>query len=132
MTGSDLLVVADRRSDCCGSTNYAGAAHGQAVSGRKDVGFKCPAYFCIRSVCRSEHRLLFSLLRFAPMVWSIVLVIGTLLLLMLGPTTPVAIILLVAAVIGIPNGLNNIGLLTALYSNTKPASLPDCSRRSAP
>lgn len=53
-------------------------------------------------------------------IGSIVLVIGTLLLLILGPSTPVVIILLVAAVIGIPNGLNNMGLSTALYSNTNP------------
>ncbi|SCW83908.1 drug resistance transporter, EmrB/QacA subfamily [Paenibacillus tianmuensis] len=51
---------------------------------------------------------------------SIVLVIGTLLLLLLGPHTPVAIILLVFAVIGISNGMNNMGLSTAMYSNTKP------------
>lgn len=51
---------------------------------------------------------------------SLVLVIGTLLLLILGPETPVIVILLAAAVIGIPNGLNNMGLQTALYSHTNP------------
>jgi predicted MFS family arabinose efflux permease len=53
-------------------------------------------------------------------IGSIVLVIGTLLFLFLDPSTPIFIILLIAAVIDIPNGLNNIGLSTSLYSNTKP------------
>ncbi|MBW7460785.1 MFS transporter, partial [Paenibacillus sepulcri] len=53
-------------------------------------------------------------------IGSIVLVAGTLLLLVLGPHTSVPIILLVAAVIGISNGMNNMGLSTALYSHTKP------------
>ncbi|MGG1663483.1 MFS transporter [Brevibacillus sp. NRS-1366] len=52
-------------------------------------------------------------------IGGIVLVIGTLLLLAIGPNTPVAIILLVVAVIGIPNGMYNMGLFTALYSHTK-------------
>ena len=46
--------------------------------------------------------------------------LGTLLLLVLQPDTPVIVILLIMAVIGIPNGLNNMALQTALYSNSKP------------
>lgn len=56
----------------------------------------------------------------AIIIGSLVLVIGTLLLLTLGPSTPLIIILLVMAVIGIPNGLNNLGLSTALYQHTNP------------
>lgn len=48
------------------------------------------------------------------------LVMGTLLLLILGPKTPVLIILIVASIPGIPNGMNNLGLSTALYSHAKP------------
>ncbi|WP_179223969.1 MFS transporter [Paenibacillus tyrfis] len=67
----------------------------------------------IRMIGRSNYR--------QPIiVGSSVLVIGTLLLLLLGPETPVAIILLVTAIIGISNGMNNMGLSSALYSNTNP------------
>lgn len=68
----------------------------------------------VRMIRRSSYRQ-------PVIIGSIVLVAGTLLLLVLGPHTSVPIILLVAAVIGISNGMNNMGLSTALYSQTKPA-----------
>ncbi len=67
----------------------------------------------VRIIKKSGHRQ-------SIVIGNIVLVLGTLLLLLLEPGSPVAFILIVAAVIGIPNGFNNMGLQTALYSNTKP------------
>ncbi|MBE9916268.1 MFS transporter [Paenibacillus donghaensis] len=67
----------------------------------------------VRMIQRSSHRPVI-------IIGNAVLVIGTLLLLMLGSKTPVILILIVAAIIGIPNGLNNLGLSTAMYSYAKP------------
>jgi len=67
----------------------------------------------VRMIQRSSHRPVIIL-------GCAVLVIGTLLLLILGSKTPVILILIVAAIIGIPNGLNNLGLSTAMYSYAKP------------
>ncbi|MDQ6637799.1 MAG: MFS transporter [Candidatus Dormibacteraeota bacterium] len=40
---------------------------------------------------------------------------GSLLLLFFGPSTPLAVLLLVGAVLGVPNGFNNLGLQAVLY-----------------
>jgi predicted MFS family arabinose efflux permease len=48
------------------------------------------------------------------------LVIGSALLFVLGDGTPVAGIVGVAAVLGLPNGLNNMGLQAALYTAAPP------------
>lgn len=66
----------------------------------------------VRIIQRSSYRPVI-------IIGSSVLVMGTLLLLILGPKTPVAVILIVAAIIGIPNGMNNLGLSAAMYSNAK-------------
>ncbi|MCH5583964.1 MFS transporter [Shimazuella sp. AN120528] len=67
----------------------------------------------VRIIQRSSYRPVI-------IIGSFVLVIGTLLLLLLDPKTSVITILIVAAIMGIPNGLNNLGLSTAMYSNTLP------------
>jgi MFS family permease len=41
---------------------------------------------------------------------------GTLLLLTIGDTTPIVVLVLVGAVLGIPNGFNNLGLQSAMYA----------------
>ena len=46
---------------------------------------------------------------------------GAALLLVLGPATPLVGILAVGAVLGLPNGFNNLGLQAALYERTPPA-----------
>ncbi|HZV51264.1 MAG TPA: MFS transporter [Candidatus Dormibacteraeota bacterium] len=46
---------------------------------------------------------------------SSTLTLGCLLLLLFGPSTPIAVLLGVGAVLGIPTGLNNLGLQAALY-----------------
>jgi MFS family permease len=46
---------------------------------------------------------------------SATLALGCLLLLLFGPSTPVVVLLGVGAVLGIPTGLNNLGLQAALY-----------------
>lgn len=62
--------------------------------------------------------------RFGPrlplLLGSVGLLAGSLLLLTLGDGTPVVGILGVAAVMGLPNGLNNMGLQAALYSAAPP------------
>ncbi|MDQ6420434.1 MFS transporter [Paenibacillus sp. LHD-117] len=51
---------------------------------------------------------------------NVVLILGTVLLLFLGDKSSIPIILMVTAALGIPNGLNNMGLQTALYHVTQP------------
>ncbi len=51
---------------------------------------------------------------------SIALVAGTLLLLALSPAASLVVVVLVAAVLGIPNGFNNLGLQSALYASADP------------
>jgi MFS family permease len=58
----------------------------------------------------------------AIVIGSVALLVGAILLLTFGDTTPVAVILLVGAVMGLPTAFNNLGLQSALYEVT-PASL---------
>jgi MFS family permease len=62
--------------------------------------------------------------RFGPrlplVIGSVGLFVGSVLLFTLGDATPVAGILGVSAVLGLPNGLNNMGLQAALYSAAPP------------
>jgi len=51
---------------------------------------------------------------------NLILIAGALLLPLLDEGSPIAVILLVTAVLGVPNGLNNMGLQTALYDVTPP------------
>ncbi len=51
-------------------------------------------------------------------VGSVGLVAGSLLLLTLGERTPVEVLVAATAVLGLPNGLNNMGLQAALYTAT--------------
>lgn len=51
---------------------------------------------------------------------SCLLLTGSLLILLLGPTTPVSGLVLVAAVLGLPNGFNTLGLQASLYEATPP------------
>ncbi|NMI03760.1 MFS transporter [Paenibacillus sp. SZ31] len=53
-------------------------------------------------------------------VGNLLLVASTLLLLLLGENSSMLLILVVNAVLGIPNGFNNMGLQTALYDVTSP------------
>ncbi|WP_165867555.1 MFS transporter [Paenibacillus pinisoli] len=52
---------------------------------------------------------------------SSALLLGTLLLLLMGEDTPIFFILLATSIVGITNGMNNMGLQTALYQHTKPS-----------
>lgn len=52
---------------------------------------------------------------------SCALLLGTLLLLLMGEDTPIFFILLATSIVGITNGMNNMGLQTALYQHTKPS-----------
>jgi MFS family permease len=65
--------------------------------------------------------------RFGPrlplVVGSVGLVVGSLLLFTLGDATPAIGILGVSAVLGLPNGLNNMGLQAALYSAAPPEAV---------
>jgi predicted MFS family arabinose efflux permease len=65
--------------------------------------------------------------RFGPrlplVVGSAGLVVGSLLLFTLGDATPAIGILGVSAVLGLPNGLNNMGLQAALYSAAPPEAV---------
>jgi MFS family permease len=54
-------------------------------------------------------------------IGAVALTVGAGLLLLLGGGTPVLGLLLVGAVLGIPNGFNNLGLQAALYERTPPA-----------
>ena len=58
----------------------------------------------------------------AIIIGSVVLLIGSIPLLAFGDATPVAVILGVGAIIGLPTAFNNLGLQAALYEAT-PASL---------
>jgi MFS family permease len=51
---------------------------------------------------------------------SLVVLLGTFGLQLLGDHTPVAVLLAIVAVMGIPNGLNNLGLQTGLYAASPP------------
>jgi MFS family permease len=57
----------------------------------------------------------------ALLIGSVGLLVGSALLLLVGDATPIAGILGVSAVLGLPNAFNNMGLQTALYA-TAPAS----------
>ncbi|MDQ2742576.1 MAG: MFS transporter, partial [Chloroflexota bacterium] len=48
-------------------------------------------------------------------VGAVLLLVGSLLLLLLNTSTPVLVLLVVGAVLGVPNGFNNLGLQAALY-----------------
>lgn len=65
--------------------------------------------------------------RFGPrlplVIGSVGLLVGSVLLLTLGDATPVIGILGVSAVLGLPNGLNNMGLQAALYSAAPPEAV---------
>jgi MFS family permease len=56
----------------------------------------------------------------ALLIGAVALTVGAALLLLLDASTPVAGILLVGAVLGVPNGFNNLGLQAALYERTPP------------
>ena len=58
----------------------------------------------------------------AIIIGSVALLVGSIPLLAFGDTTPVVVILLVGAVLGLPTAFNNLGLQAALYEAT-PASL---------
>lgn len=51
---------------------------------------------------------------------NLVLIFATLFLLILGENSSLPVILMVTAILGIPNGLNNMGLQAALYHTAKP------------
>lgn len=51
-------------------------------------------------------------------IGALALTVGSLLLLLFRSTTPVVVILCVGAVLGVPNGFNNLGLQAALYEHT--------------
>jgi len=56
-------------------------------------------------------------------IGSIVLCAGSALLLTFGPGTPLAGLIAVAVVLGVPNGFNNMGLQAALYEAAPPARI---------
>jgi predicted MFS family arabinose efflux permease len=56
----------------------------------------------------------------ALVIGSVALTAGTLLLLVFGASTPLVVVMLVSAVLGIPNGFNNLGLQSALYAAAEP------------
>jgi MFS family permease len=56
--------------------------------------------------------------KLALVIGSGFLLAGSLLLLALGPSSPVPVLLVVALVLGVPNGFNNLGLQAALYDLT--------------
>jgi len=58
--------------------------------------------------------------RLALIVGAVLLLAGSLLLLLFDAATPVPVLLAVGAVLGVPNGFNNLGLQAALYE-TAPA-----------
>ncbi len=58
----------------------------------------------------------------AIVIGSIALLVGSIPLLVFGDATPVAVILVVGAILGLPTAFNNLGLQAALYETT-PASL---------
>jgi predicted MFS family arabinose efflux permease len=56
----------------------------------------------------------------ALVIGSLALLAGTLLMLALGPDASLVVVVLVAAVLGVPNGFNNLGLQSALYAAAEP------------
>jgi MFS family permease len=56
----------------------------------------------------------------ALIIGSLVLVAGSVLLLVFDEATPAAVLLGVGAVLGVPNGFNNLGLQAALYEAAEP------------
>jgi MFS family permease len=56
-------------------------------------------------------------------VGAAMLTVGSLLLLVFNPATPVAAILVVCAILGIPTGFNNLGLQAALYESAPAAQM---------
>jgi predicted MFS family arabinose efflux permease len=61
--------------------------------------------------------------RAALIIGSVALAAGSALLLGFNPATPVAVLIAVAVVLGIPNGFNNMGLQSALYEAAPPVRL---------
>ena len=59
-------------------------------------------------------------IRAALVTGSLALLAGTLLLRAFEPATPLLVVLAVGAVLGIPNGFNNLGLQSALYAAAEP------------
>jgi MFS family permease len=53
----------------------------------------------------------------ALIIGSFTLIVGSLLLLVFNAATPVIVILAIGAILGIPNGFNNLGLQAALYEH---------------
>lgn len=53
-------------------------------------------------------------------IGSIVLLAGTALIQLFGDATPIAVMIVLGLVLGLPNGLNNLGLQTALYAAAPP------------
>lgn len=53
-------------------------------------------------------------------VGSVIVLAGTFALQLLDETTPLVALLLIAAVLGVPNGLNSLGLQTSLYAASPP------------
>lgn len=58
--------------------------------------------------------------RLATLVGTALLGAGSLLLLGFGPATPVVVIVLACSVLGLPNGLTNLGLQSSLFAATPP------------
>jgi len=56
-------------------------------------------------------------------VGSVLLLAGSLLLLLFDAATPIAGLLLVGAVLGVPNGFNNLGLQAAMYEAASPRQI---------
>ncbi len=54
-------------------------------------------------------------------IGSLALCLGSALLLIFGPTTPLVVLVAVGIVLGVPNGFNNMGLQAALYEAAPPA-----------
>jgi len=61
--------------------------------------------------------------RTALVAGSVLLLVGSLLLLVFDTTTPVPVLLGAGAVLGVPNGFNNLGLQAVLYETAAPGQL---------
>ncbi|HZU14203.1 MAG TPA: MFS transporter [Chloroflexota bacterium] len=61
--------------------------------------------------------------RLSLIIGSVLLLAGALLLLPVSDTTPVPLILGIGAVLGVPNGFNNLGLQTILYEAAPPEQI---------
>jgi MFS family permease len=59
----------------------------------------------------------------ALLIGAAALLAGTLALLVFGPVTPVFVLLIVGALLGVPNGFNNLGLQALLYRHAKPGQM---------